>query len=255
MTKKNPTAKTAVVKSGISSASAESASDRSVLKKEKSRKSPQVFELPDSPTLEEEYRVGYPTALVAGVDEVGRGCIAGPVVAGAVILPEKVDYEAEPWLLEVTDSKELTALVRERLAPKIQIWAFSAAIGLATVEEIDQMNIFHASHLAMIRAVQALDVRPQHILIDGKFLPKKGLTAPASAIIKGDLRCLSIACASILAKVWRDALMAELDQEFPGYGLARHKGYPTPEHAKALQKHGALKIHRRSFKTVSALFV
>lgn len=225
---------------------------KSISKKAKLGKS---LGLPAFPTLEEEYRVGYPSLLVAGVDEVGRGCIAGPVVAGAVILPLVVDYESEPWLSEVTDSKELAATVRERLAPKIWAWALSAATGLSTVEEIDKINIFHASHLAMTRAVQGLNVRPQHLLIDGKFLPKQGLSAPASAIIKGDLRCLSIACASIIAKVWRDHLMEELDQEFPGYGLAQHKGYPTPEHAKALQKLGALRIHRRSFKTVSEVSV
>ncbi len=206
--------------------------------------------LPTSPTLEEEYRVGYPVLLVAGVDEVGRGCIAGPVVAGAVVLPGLVDYKTDPWLLEVTDSKLLVASARERLAPLIIAWALSSAVGLATVEEIDQINIFHASHLAMTRAIQALPVRPQHLLIDGKFLPKTGLIAPASAIIKGDLKCLSIACASIIAKVWRDHLMFALDQEYPGYGLAQHKGYPTPEHARALQKNGILKIHRKSFRTI-----
>lgn len=206
--------------------------------------------LPKSPTLEEEYRVGYPSLLVAGVDEVGRGCIAGPVVAGAVVLPGLIDYKSDPWLLEVTDSKLLVASDRERLAPLIIAWALSSAIGLATVEEIDKINIFHASHLAMTRAVQSLPVRPQHLLIDGKFLPKTGLIAPASAIIKGDLKCLSIACASIIAKVWRDHLMFALDQEYPGYGLAQHKGYPTPEHARALQKNGILKIHRKSFRTI-----
>ena len=148
--------------------------------------------------------------LIIGVDEAGRGPLAGPVVAAAVVLPSVVDYVAASWLHEVTDSKQLVASVRERLAPQIMKWALSAAIGLATVEEINQINIFHASHLAMIRAIAALDIQPEHLLIDGKFLPKKGLNAPASAIIKGDLKCLSIACASIIAKVWRDQQMDSL---------------------------------------------
>jgi ribonuclease HII len=216
-------------------------------------KSPRLTDFPDLPNLpnlKEETRQGYPKLMIAGVDEVGRGCIAGPVVAGAVILSPIVDYEANPWLLEVTDSKKISAPIRERLAPLIQSWAIAFAIGLATVQEIDEINIFHASHLAMIRAVQNLKLKPEHLLVDGKFLPKSGFGIPATAIIKGDLKCLSIACASILAKVWRDQFMTELDQEYPGYGLATHKGYPTPAHAKALAKKGVLQIHRRSFKTV-----
>ncbi|MEO7165293.1 MAG: hypothetical protein ABI041_20405, partial [Bdellovibrionia bacterium] len=127
--------------------SGKAARSKATIKKSKLSK---TLKITSSPTLEEEYRVGYPLLLVAGVDEVGRGCIAGPVVAGAVILPAVVDYESEPWLAEVTDSKELVATTRERLAPKIWAWALSAATGLATVEEIDEINIFHASHLAMV---------------------------------------------------------------------------------------------------------
>jgi ribonuclease HII len=205
------------------------------------------------PHLDHEHRSGYPINWVAGADEVGRGCIAGPVVAAAVVIPAKIDFKKDSWLTEVNDSKKLIATVRERLVPLINSWAVATSIGIATVEEVDQLNIFHASHLAMCRAIDSLSIPPQHVLIDGKFIPKTGLNIPASAVIKGDSQCLSIAAASILAKVWRDQLMVELDQEFPGYGLAQHKGYPTPAHTQALIKQGVSKIHRRSFKTVSAL--
>jgi ribonuclease HII len=153
----------------------------------------------------------------------------------------------------VNDSKKLNEAVRERLAPLIYKWAPAAAIGIASVEEIDEINIFHASHLAIQRAIQGLSIRPQHILIDGKFLPKQPLGATATAVIKGDAQCLSIAAASIIAKVWRDTHMLELDQKFPVYGFAKHKGYPTPAHTRALQAHGITKYHRKSFKNVAAL--
>lgn len=126
-------------------------------------------------------------------------------------------------------------------------------VGVATVQEIDQINIFHASHLAIVRAIDALKLKPHHILIDGKFLPKTPLPAPASAVIKGDQKCLSIAAASIVAKVWRDQLMDKLEKKFPGYGFARHKGYPTPAHQEALRKQGVCEIHRRSFRSVNLL--
>lgn len=124
-------------------------------------------------------------------------------------------------------------------------------MGVATVQEIDEINIFHASHLAMIRAIEKLSIVPDHILIDGKFLPKQGLPAPATAVVQGDGKCLSIAAASIIAKVWRDQIMVELDQQLPVYGFAQHKGYPTPAHQDALKKHGVTEFHRRSFRTVS----
>lgn len=199
------------------------------------------------PDLHFEIEQGYPHKRIAGSDEVGRGCVAGPVVAAAVVLPRIVCYDTHPWLSEIHDSKLVNPLVREKLAPLIQTWALSYAIGVATVEEIDQINIFHASHLAMIRALNKLDCTPHHVLIDGKFLPKKNLKIPASAIIKGDQKCLSIAAASILAKVWRDQHLLELDLKYPGYGLAQHKGYPTPAHKLALREKGVTAIHRLSF--------
>ncbi len=189
---------------------------------------------------------------VAGVDEVGRGCLAGPVVAGAVLLPACVDYKKDPWLLQINDSKKLTAALRKELVPLILSWALATGIGFATVEEIDRINIFHASHLAMVRAVEALEVQPEHLLVDGKFLPKT-LRCPSTAVIKGDLQCLSIAAASILAKVWRDERMEELDSQYPVYGFAKHKGYPTFHHAEALKRHGICEIHRKSFGPVAVL--
>ncbi len=205
------------------------------------------------PSLAYEIQVGFPEKWVAGADEVGRGCLAGPVVAAAVILPSRVSFEDHPWLAEINDSKKLSADARERLTPLITKWAAASAVGIATVEEIDQLNIFHASHLAIQRALSSLKIRPKHILIDGKFLPRQKLVAPATAVIKGDQLCLSIAAASIIAKVWRDSYMFELDSKFPHYGFAQHKGYPTPAHQLALKKNGICEIHRRSFKTVAQL--
>ncbi len=209
---------------------------------------PKSVRVKNLPGLEYEKKAGFPRVYVAGADEVGRGCLAGPVVAGAVILPTQVNYEDHPWLEEVNDSKKVTPLVRERLAPLITKWALATGIGIATVEEIDEINIFHASHLAIMRAVNALRVKPNHVLIDGKFLPKQGISIAASAVVKGDQKCLSIAAASIIAKVWRDQHMMELDQKFPDYGFAQHKGYPTVAHSQALKKQGVTEVHRRSFK-------
>lgn len=203
------------------------------------------------PTLLHERRVGYPDIRVAGVDEVGRGCLAGIVVAGAVILPSRVDRKSHPWIGDVTDSKCLRTEEREKLAPLIEAWAVSYSVAFATVEEIDRINIFHASHLAMSRAVEGLQIQPQHLLVDGKFLPRSGFSCGATAIIEGDLKCLSIACASILAKVWRDRWMKDQDTVFPGYGFAENKGYSTPFHKKALRALGATPLHRKSFAPVS----
>ena len=176
-------------------------------------------------------------------------------MAAAVLLPHQIDFDRDPWLREIQDSKKLSSELRERLAPLIQGWALSSAIRCATVEEIDRLNIFHASHLAMVRALEGLSPQPHHALIDGKFLPKQGLPVgcKATAVIKGDQLSLSIAAASIIAKVWRDHHMVKLDEEFPGYGLSKHKGYPTPIHTQALNKKGVTSIHRRSFKPVAAL--
>ncbi|MGE0615600.1 MAG: ribonuclease HII [Bacteriovoracia bacterium] len=200
----------------------------------------------EGPTLAYEQAAGFPSRIVAGVDEVGLGCIAGPVVAGAVVLPSTVDYDAHPWLREVTDSKQLSEEKREELAPLIQGWVRSHAIAMASVEEIDQINIYHAARLAMFRAVQTMSVQPEHVLVDGNAPPKQ-LHGRCTAIVKGDAKSLSIACASILAKVWRDRLMTEFDGIYPGYGLAKHKGYPTPKHKLAVNERGVLPIHRKSF--------
>jgi ribonuclease HII len=212
-----------------------------------------------SPDIDWETRFGYPSLHVVGVDEVGRGCLAGPVAAGALVLPTTLDRSAYPWIDEITDSKELSPKQRERLAPLIRSWAVASAVGWATVEEIDQINIYHAAHLAMRRAV--IDVAAQlkrqgnivaHILIDGNAVPKE-LPAKSTAIVKGDLKCLSIAAASILAKVERDRLMAEMDARYPGYGFAKHKGYSTAIHGAALTELGACPIHRRTFGPVAAV--
>lgn len=213
------------------------------------------------PSLEWELKYGFPAHPVAGVDEVGRGCLAGPVVAGAVILPaldfSQLNEGSYSWINDIRDSKLLSHEKREELAPKIKNWVDSFAIGVATVEEIDQLNIHHAVHLAMRRAILGLSespkhVLPKHILIDGKFVPKD-LPCPATAIVKGDQKSLTIACASVIAKVWRDHLMADLEHAHPGYGLSVHKGYPTPAHKAALVRQGVTPIHRRSFGPVRDL--
>jgi ribonuclease HII len=173
-------------------------------------------------------------------------------VAAAVILPAEISWAELPWLSGVADSKLLSSKKREELAPKIEAWVRSSAIGSASVEEIDRLNIHHASHLAMMRAIEALGVRPDHVLVDGKFIPK-GLKCDATAVIKGDQKCLSIACASIIAKVWRDRHMTELDLQYPGYGFSIHKGYSTPAHNNALKELGASVLHRRSFAPVAAV--
>jgi ribonuclease HII len=180
--------------------------------------------------------------LIAGVDEVGVGPLAGPVIAAAVVLPESVRERG------VDDSKRLTALQREDLAQRIQTVALAIGIGRAEVEEIDRLNIYHAALLAMRRAVEALPLEPERILVDARTIP--GLAPPQTPMIKGDQRSYSIAAASIIAKVTRDALMAELDATHPNYGFARHMGYATAEHLSALERYGPCPIHRRSFSPV-----
>jgi ribonuclease HII len=179
---------------------------------------------------------------IAGVDEAGVGPLAGPVVAGAAILPQ--GYK----LRELDDSKKLDEAKRDQLAERIKTDAVAWAIGIAEVAEIDQLNIYHAGLLAMRRAVESLDARPDFVLVDARTIPE--CIAPQRGIVRGDSLSASIAAASILAKTTRDAMMAELDCQFPGYGLAGHKGYPTPEHFAALRKLGASPIHRRSFRPV-----
>jgi ribonuclease HII len=170
------------------------------------------------------------------------------VVAAAVILPSDIDYKAHPWLKNVHDSKLVPEEARLELAPLIEGWALASAIAIATVEEIDRINIYHASHLAMCRAIEKLGA-VDHVLVDGNAVPK-ALKCAATPIVKGDQKCLSIAAASILAKVWRDNHMNEMEAAYPGYGFARHKGYPTPMHIEALQKLGYCPVHRRSFAPV-----
>ncbi len=180
--------------------------------------------------------------LVAGVDEAGMAPLAGPVVAGACILPR--EYRPRG----IDDSKQLDRAERERLAEDIKRNALCWATARAEVEEIDRLNIYQAGLLALTRAVQALSTRPGHVLVDARKLPALGL--PHTPIIHGDALSLTIAAASILAKTTRDALMAEYDRAHPGYGFARHKGYPTAEHFDALARLGACPIHRRSFQPV-----
>lgn len=183
---------------------------------------------------------GYPR--VAGVDEVGRGPLAGPVVAAAVILNPQDIPEG------LNDSKKLTA--RRRLALDADLRDRSEyAIAEASVAEIDDLNILYASHLAMERAVAALKPAPDYLLIDGNLIPK-GLTVPAQAVVKGDAKSVSIAAASILAKNWRDQLMVDLAQQHPGYGWETNAGYPSKQHREALQNLGVTPHHRRSFKPV-----
>jgi len=180
--------------------------------------------------------------LIAGVDEAGVGPLAGPVVAGAAILPR--DYK----LRELNDSKKLDEATRDQLAERIKTDCTAWSIGIAEVEEIDQMNIYHAGLLAMRRAIEGLRVAPNFVLVDARKIPE--LNMPQRGIVRGDSLSASIAAASILAKTTRDAMMFELDRQFPGYGLAGHKGYPTPEHFAALKKLGASPAHRRSFRPV-----
>lgn len=185
------------------------------------------------------------TLLVAGVDEVGRGPLAGPVVTAAVILDPGRPIEG------LADSKKLTEKRREQLFEVIKERALAWALGRAEVDEIDELNILQATMLAMQRAVAALDPQPEHALIDGNRCPK--LSCTSEAIVKGDSRIPAIAAASILAKVSRDREMVEMDASYPGYGLAGHKGYPTKAHIAALQELGVSPIHRRSFGPVKKL--
>lgn len=181
--------------------------------------------------------------MIAGVDEAGMAPLAGPVVAGAVILPQ--NYK----LRGLNDSKKiLDPEKRDELAQQIKQDAVCWSVGVAEVEEIDKINIYHAGLLAMQRAVQGLSSQPDFILVDARRIPNT--QTPQRGIIRGDALSASIAAASIIAKTTRDAHMLEMDQLYSGYGLASHKGYPTPEHCRALQDLGALPIHRRSFARV-----
>ncbi|MDO9012657.1 MAG: ribonuclease HII [Gallionella sp.] len=183
--------------------------------------------------------------LVCGVDEAGRGPLAGPVSAAAVIL------DASNPIPGLNDSKKLTEKQRDKLALLIRERALAWAVAYASVEEIDELNILQATLLAMKRAVQALSIQPQWVLVDGLYCPQTGIAS--EAIVKGDSKVAAIAAASILAKTDRDALMLQLHEQYPQYGLNIHKGYPTAAHLAALREHGVTDIHRKSFKPVRQL--
>lgn len=181
---------------------------------------------------------------IAGVDEAGRGPLCGPVYAAAVILDPARPIDG------LNDSKKLSEKKREALAPLIRERALAWAVGIATVEEIDRLNILHATMLAMRRAVEGLAVPPDQVLVDGNRIPP-GLTVPARAIVGGDASEAAISAASILAKTGRDHEMMALAALYPQYGIAKHKGYPTADHLAALRIHGPSPIHRRSFAPVA----
>jgi ribonuclease HII len=207
------------------------------------------------PIEDENYARGF--HCIAGIDEVGRGPLAGPVVAAAVVLPREFNEDG------IKDSKLLTALQRERLAPIIKAKAISWGLGIVKVQEIDRFNILKASLMAMAKACRALAPAPDHLLIDGREtipisllkLPRAFYLRPLrqTALIKGDRICVSIAAASILAKVARDQMMVDLDASYPQYGFAVHKGYGSAAHLAALRRHGPSPVHRRSFAQVREL--
>jgi ribonuclease HII len=182
-----------------------------------------------------------PGRLEAGLDEAGRGCLAGPVMAAAVILPP--DYR-HPIL---TDSKQLSRAQRERLRPEIEREALAWAVGEASAGEIDHINILQASFLAMHRAVEGLSIRPEHLLVDGNRFVSVALIAH-TCFVKGDSRYFSIAAASVLAKTYRDDRMAQLSETYPAYGWEQNAGYPTERHRQALRQHGPTPYHRTSFR-------
>jgi ribonuclease HII len=220
--------------------------------------SEELMQLPPRGAIEEEtYALGF--RCIAGLDEVGRGPLAGPVVAAAVVLPRGFSHP------DIKDSKLLTAGQRERLVPLIEQSAVSWGLGVVDVEDIDRINILKASLLAMGKALRVLQATPDCLLIDGKqkipseFFPEKRtavkLRPQQRTIIKGDQLCFSIAAASILAKVARDAMMVELDKNYPEYGFASHKGYACVAHLEALRRFGPSPVHRKSFKPVRDICV
>ena len=184
-------------------------------------------------------------SLVAGLDEVGRGPLAGPVVAGVAILPSNLKGR---WVRMVRDSKQLTRAERERVLPHLRRVALGLEVGVCSSEEVDHWGIVAATNLAMKRAVDALSLQPQFLLLDA--FPVPSLSLPQKAIVRGDALCLSIAAASIVAKVARDRMMCEEDLTYPGYGFADNKGYATARHLRSLERLGPCLIHRRSFAPV-----
>ncbi|MBI2854814.1 MAG: ribonuclease HII [Chloroflexi bacterium] len=200
--------------------------------------------------LEERQLLAEGYRLIAGIDEVGRGSLAGPVAAAAVILPPGSDFS---WSSLVRDSKLLTPKQREDVSPLICRDALAVGLAMVSSEDIDKMGILEATRRAMHQAVAQLSPRPHFLLIDGMRVPQ--IDMPQKGIIGGDRLCLSIACASIVAKVARDHLMVTLDEKYPGYGLARHKGYGTVDHLECLHKLGPSPIHRQSFAPVRAALI
>jgi len=192
---------------------------------------------------EELFSSGY--ELIGGIDEAGRGPLAGPVVASVVILPR---YTQIPG---INDSKKLSPLQRERLSKTILETIIDWGIGIVDEQTIDEINILQATYLAMEKAVQSMRLKPHFLLVDGHKIPH--LDIPQKPIIKGDQLSISIAAASILAKVIRDRMMIEYDNEFPNYGFAQHKGYGTESHIEAIKKYGICKIHRRSFEPIKSM--
>ena len=183
--------------------------------------------------------------MIAGLDEAGRGALAGPVTVAAVILPRAAPLSRT--LRGARDSKQLTPLARDRLAPRIKESALAHGIGFSSAEEIDSLGIVPATRLAALRALENLSAFPDYLLTDFRLeLPE--LDLPQTSIVKGDQKCLSIATASILAKTARDALMRQLDSQYPGYGLSRHKGYGTASHRAAMERLGLSQIHRKTFR-------
>lgn len=200
----------------------------------------------DPPSLVEENSLkfqGY--RFIAGIDEAGRGALAGPVVAAAVILPQLADF---PRLRSVRDSKEISPAKRDYLFSLIKEETTAIGIGIIPPETIDSIGILSATKVAMCQAVEQLSCSPDFLLIDGLTIPQ--IPTPQKGIIKGDKLCLSIACASIVAKVSRDHIMVELEQRYPGYGMSQHKGYGTKQHFSCLQQRGPSNIHRYSFAPV-----
>jgi ribonuclease HII len=178
--------------------------------------------------------------IEAGCDEAGKGCLAGPVFAAAVILPSEFECE------ELNDSKKLTEKIRYKLRPIIEEKALAWAVGVVSAEEIDQINILNASFLAMHRAVEKLGMEPEHLIIDGNRF-KKYKEVPHDCVVKGDGKYLSIAAASVLAKTYRDDYMNEIDKQYPAYRWSKNKGYPTKDHRKAIEEFGPTEHHRKSF--------
>ena len=206
------------------------------------------YTLPSAPDLSFEKALWQQgTQAVAGIDEAGRGALAGPVAAAAIILP--ADPDLSQVLTGVRDSKQMTHLARARWAIRLKEIALSWGVGFASSDEIDEIGIVPATRLAALRAVEQLRPIPEHLLIDYLSLPE--ISIPQTSLVKGDARCYSIAAASILAKTSRDKLCHELDIQYPGYGFSQHKGYGTSAHLVALTRLGPAPVHRRSFAPIA----